>query len=78
MLLVFGCTATLDDETFGQICNLAAFKADTKIIQTSIGRPDIVLIRGVAKRSAKSSFPSLHFVVVAMRLDCPVLGDFSS
>jgi hypothetical protein len=59
----FGCTATLDDSTFGKTCEFAAFKETTELKRFEIDRPDIAIIRAAVRRSDKMSCKPLHFVV---------------
>jgi superfamily II DNA helicase RecQ len=59
----FGCTATLDTDAQRRICDFAGFKEDTRIIRTSIDRPDIAFIREVVKKNEKLSFRPLYFVI---------------
>jgi hypothetical protein len=60
----FGCTAALDSQTFRTVCDLAAFRQTTEIKRFEINRPEVAITRAVVKRSDKTSFKLLHFVVV--------------
>jgi hypothetical protein len=59
----FGCTATLDDDTWHKVCLFTGLKEKTHIIHTPIDRPDVALIRNVVNKAEKNSFNPLQFVV---------------
>ena len=43
----FGCTATLDPDSFHELCQFTGFDKNVPIIRTSIDRPEIAYIRKV-------------------------------
>jgi superfamily II DNA helicase RecQ len=59
----FGCTATLDEETWRRVRLFAGFRECTYIIRTPIDRPDVAMIHNVVRKDDKNSFKPIQFVV---------------
>jgi superfamily II DNA helicase RecQ len=59
----FGCTATLDPDSLGELCRFAGFRKDVRIVRTSIDRPEIAYIRKVIPTNQKTQFRYLHFLI---------------
>lgn len=59
----FGWTATLDNDTFQNLCQYAGSSKRTVIKRFSINRPEIAIIRAIVKGTEKPSLKHLRFVV---------------
>lgn len=58
----FGCTATLDRQSFEALCHSSGFSKNVRIMRTTINRPEIAIIRKELPQKAKSSFRTLYFL----------------
>ena len=59
----FGCTATLDPDSFDELCRFAGFRKDVNIVRTSTNRPEIAYIRKVIPTNQKTQFRYLQFLI---------------
>jgi superfamily II DNA helicase RecQ len=59
----FGCTATLDPDSFDELCRFTGFRKNVCIVRTSIDRPEIAYIRKVIPTNQKMQFQYLHFLI---------------
>jgi superfamily II DNA helicase RecQ len=58
----FGCTATLDMQSFESLCHSSGFSKNVRIMRTTINRPEIAIIRKELPQNSKSSFRMLYFL----------------
>lgn len=59
----FGCTATLNPDSFDELCRFTGFRKNVYIARTSIDRPEIVYIRKIIPTNQKMGFRYLHFLI---------------
>jgi hypothetical protein len=59
----FGCTATLDPDSFHELCQFTGFNKNVPVIRTSIDRPEIAYIRKIIPTNQKTRFRYLYFLV---------------
>jgi len=58
----FGCTATLDIQSFESLCYSSGFSKNVRIMRTTINRPEIAIIRKELPQKSKFSFRMLYFL----------------
>ena len=58
----FGCTATLDTQSFESLCQSSGFSKNVRIMRTTINRSEITIIRKTLPQKEKFSFRMLYFL----------------